>query len=77
MATEIRIPADLWDGESEAVITVWLVSDGAAVKEGQLLAEIMVEKVQYEIRSPGDGVVAIAKEADDIVRKGTILGTVG
>lgn len=76
MAAEIKIPSDLWEGDAEAVVTAWLVGGGAAVEEGQLLAEIMVEKVQYEIRSPAKGTVTIQKDADDIVQKGSVIGTV-
>ena len=31
MATDVVIPTDLWDEDSEAAITAWLVSDGAQV----------------------------------------------
>lgn len=76
MAADIIVPADLWEGDEEAVVTAWLVGDGAAVEAGQLLAEIMVEKVQHEIRSPAKGTVTIEMDVDAIVRKGSVLGTV-
>ena len=34
MSTEVLIPNDLWEEDDEAVITSWLVSDGASVSEG-------------------------------------------
>ena len=52
MAVAVNIPTNLWEEDSEAVITSWLVSDGGTVTEGQLVAEIMVEKVQHEVRAP-------------------------
>ena len=50
--TPIVIADDLWEGDAEAVITSWLVSDGAEVAAGDLVAEIMSEKAQFEIEAP-------------------------
>ena len=41
MSTPIVIADDLWEGDAEAVITAWLVSDGAEVAAGDLVAEVM------------------------------------
>jgi len=76
MATDIAIAADLWDEDAEAVITNWLASDGAHVNEGDLIAEIMVEKVQHEIRATASGTLSIVKAADEIVAKGDVIGTI-
>lgn len=76
MATEIVIPVDLWEEDTEAVITSWLASDGATVAKDALIAEIMTEKVQYEIEAPAAGTLNIAKQVDDIVNKGDVIGTI-
>ncbi|WP_355660979.1 lipoyl domain-containing protein [Halomonas salifodinae] len=75
MTTDITVPADLWDGETEGVITAWLVNDGAEVAQGDLVAEVMVEKAQYEIEAPVSGRLSIAKEEDEVVSKGTLIAT--
>jgi pyruvate/2-oxoglutarate dehydrogenase complex dihydrolipoamide acyltransferase (E2) component len=75
--TDIIIPIDLWAEDREAVITAWLARDGAEVRDGDLLAEIMVEKVQHEIRAPAAGRLTILRQADDIVRKGDAIGRIG
>ena len=74
--TDIIIPTDLWEEDEEAVITTWLVSDGATVQEGALIAEIMTAKVQYEINAPASGTVTIKEEADAVVPKGAVIGTI-
>lgn len=74
--TDIIIPTDLWEEDEDAVITSWLVNDGAAVEEGALIAEIMTAKVQYEIHAPASGKVNIKEEADAVVPKGGVIGTV-
>ena len=76
MATDIVIPTDLWEEDEEAVITSWLMDDGAAVEEGALIAEIMSSKVQFEITAPASGTLRIGQEADAVVNKGDVIGTV-
>lgn len=76
MATDIIVPNDLWEEDSEAVITNWLASDGAIVEQGALIAEIMVEKVQHELLAPASGTLSIAREADEVVVKGDVIGTI-
>lgn len=75
--TDIVIPADLWAEDREAVITAWLARDGAEVRKDDLLAEIMVEKVQHEIRAPAAGRLTVLRQADDVVRKGDAIGRLG
>lgn len=76
MATDIVIPSDLWEEDEESVITSWLVDDGATVEEGALIAEIMTAKVQYEIQAPASGTVRITQQADAVVAKGAVIGSV-
>ncbi|WP_170402107.1 biotin/lipoyl-containing protein [Ruegeria arenilitoris] len=76
MATDIVIPSDLWEEDEETVITSWLVDDGSTVEEGALIAEIMTAKVQYEILAPASGTVSIKEEADAVVAKGAVIGSI-
>lgn len=75
--TDITVPQDMWEDDSQAVVTAWLVDDGAQVQEGDLLAEIMVAKAQYEITAAAAGKVSISKQIDDVVSKGDVIGTIG
>lgn len=76
MATDIIIAHDLWPEEGEAVITAWLASNNATVEKNALIAEVMVEKVQYEIFAPASGTLSISREADEIVSKGDVIGAI-
>ncbi len=76
MATDIIIPVDLWEEDTEAVITSWLARDGAHVKAGALLAEIMTEKIQHEITASTEGTLKITKSVDDIIKKGDVIGVI-
>ena len=76
MSTPIAIADDLWEGDAEAVITAWLVSDGAEVAAGDLVAEVMSEKSQFEIEAPAAGVLKIIEEEDAVIAKGAVIGQV-
>jgi pyruvate/2-oxoglutarate dehydrogenase complex dihydrolipoamide acyltransferase (E2) component len=76
MTKPIIVPIDLWEEDEEAVLTAWLVDNGSDVSTGQLVAEVMVEKIQYEITSTCDGKISIINEEDDVVSKGTIIAEV-
>jgi len=75
MTTPITVPEDLWDGDGEGVITAWLVDDGGQVNQGDLVAEVMVEKAQYEIEAPASGVLTIAMQEDEVVAKGATIAS--
>ena len=75
MRIAITVPADLWEDDSEGVITAWLFNNGVDVDESDLLAEVMVEKAQYEIVAPAAGVLTIVKQEDKVVTKGAIIAT--
>ena len=74
--TDIIIPTNLWKEDQDCVITTWLVNDGASVTEGALIAEIMTAKVQYETNAPASGTITITEQADAVVPKGAVIGTI-
>lgn len=57
MAFELRLP-DIGEGIAEGEIVRWMVTEGAAVKEDDLLVEVLTDKANVEIPSPVDGVLA-------------------
>lgn len=77
MARDIIIADDMWESDEQAVVTNWFVSDGATVTEGMLVAEIMVAKIQLEVRVPADGILTIVRNVDDIISKGDVIGRIG
>ncbi len=76
MAVEVRILMDLWEEDEEGVITTWLTDDGAAVGKGRSIATVMVKKVEFDIPAPADGKLIMLRKADDIVRKGDVIGRI-
>lgn len=43
---------------------------------GQVIAEIMVQKIQHDILAPASGSLSILKDADEVVAKGDLIGQV-
>lgn len=77
MTTEVRIPQDLWDEDDKTgSIVVWLYKDGAEVKEGALIAEVLVEKVTLELVAPASGTLRIKVEPEVVVNKGDIVAVI-
>lgn len=77
MATDVAIPNDLWeeDGKTGSIV-MWLYPDGAQVKEGQLIAEVLVEKVTLELEAPATGTLRIKVEPEVVVDKGDVVATI-
>lgn len=73
MAYEVRIPEDLWEESVEGVLIAWLLDEGDEVEPGDAIAEVMVEKAQYEVEAPGSGRLRCLKQTDDTVRRGDVI----
>ena len=72
--TDISVPNDLWDDGSPGVISSWLFGSGDIVSSGTVVAEIMNEKVSFEILAPDDGKLAIGLPAETEITLGQVIG---
>lgn len=61
---------------AEGVLATWFVSDGDQVASGQLLGEVMVEKVSSEVTAPTSGRVHLLVSEDQAVRQGEVIAQV-
>jgi pyruvate/2-oxoglutarate dehydrogenase complex dihydrolipoamide acyltransferase (E2) component len=62
--------------DAEGVLATWFVSDGDQVASGQLLAEVMVEKVSGEVLAPAAGRVSLLVAEDQAARQGEVIARV-
>lgn len=74
--SEIRIPLDCWDDESEGAISAWFYDDGDKVAAGDVVCEVMNEKVSTEITAPAAGVLKIEVPAETPVSKGAVIAKI-
>jgi len=61
---------------AEGVLATWFVSDGDQVAGGQLLGEVMVEKVSGEVIAPTSGRVRLLVSEDQAARQGEVIAQV-
>jgi pyruvate/2-oxoglutarate dehydrogenase complex dihydrolipoamide acyltransferase (E2) component len=70
VSREIVVP-DLGEPATEITLSTWLKQPGDQVKAGDVVAEVMTEKVNTEVPSPADGVLeVILAEEGDVVAVG-------
>lgn len=58
---------------TENALDAWKVSEGAAVKKGQVLAEIESEKTTMPFESPEDGIIHLVAKVGDTVAVGGVI----
>lgn len=72
--TDIVLP-DVGEGVTEATLVAWLKSPGDSFVAGEVIVEIMTDKVAMDIEAEEAGeLTEILVEADQEVRIGTVLG---
>ncbi len=70
---EVRMP-NLGEGVTEGTIVRWLKTEGDAIREGEVMAEIMTDKVNVEFESPAGGVVRKLNFPEEaIVKIGAVI----
>ena len=74
--SEIRIPEDCWDDDSEGAISAWFYDDGDKVAAGDIVCEVMNEKVSTEITASIAGVLKIEVAAETPVKKGAVIARI-
>ena len=56
MATEFKLP-DMGDDIEDVTISVWRVSEGDSVNEGDVILEVATDKVDTEVPAPVGGTI--------------------
>jgi pyruvate/2-oxoglutarate dehydrogenase complex dihydrolipoamide acyltransferase (E2) component len=76
-AVEVRFPAmSKDDPDAEGIVGTWFVREGQAVKAGQIIAEVQVEKVSQDVEAPTNGVVHLGVREEEPVRQGEVIATI-
>jgi pyruvate/2-oxoglutarate dehydrogenase complex dihydrolipoamide acyltransferase (E2) component len=64
------------DPTAEGVLATWFVSDGDQVASGQLLGEVMVDKVSGEVVAPAAGHIHLLVAEEQTARQGDVIAHV-
>jgi pyruvate/2-oxoglutarate dehydrogenase complex dihydrolipoamide acyltransferase (E2) component len=76
MLVDIRVP-EIGEGVTHATVVQWRKAAGDPVAKGELIVEIMTDKVSFEMDSPATGVLReVLHGADDEVKVGTVIGRI-
>jgi pyruvate/2-oxoglutarate dehydrogenase complex dihydrolipoamide acyltransferase (E2) component len=75
MATEIIFPK-IGFSMTEGILAEWMVEDGAAVAEGQVLYSVETDKSTNEVEAPASGVVRIVGQTGETYEVGAIIGSI-
>jgi pyruvate/2-oxoglutarate dehydrogenase complex dihydrolipoamide acyltransferase (E2) component len=74
---DVRFPAmSKDDPDAEGIVGTWFVRDGQAVKAGQVIAEVQVEKVSQDVEAEVDGVIRLLVAEEEPVRQGAVIATI-
>ncbi len=73
MILDVKMP-DMGEGVTEGTIAAWLKQPGDEVREGEILAEMMTEKVNVEFPSPASGkLLAVLHDEGDVAKKDQVI----
>ena len=76
MSTEVLFPK-IGFSMSEGTLSEWLVSDGAAVNEGQPIYSLESEKSIQEVESPASGTLNIIGKPGEVYPVGAVVAKIG
>jgi pyruvate/2-oxoglutarate dehydrogenase complex dihydrolipoamide acyltransferase (E2) component len=76
MATAVAVPKDLWEEDLPGIVSAWLFEDGDPVKEGDLIAELMVEKTAYDLTAPAAGRLKILVAPEQPFQRGDVVARI-
>lgn len=65
------------DPDAEGVLATWYVSDGDQVAEGDLIADVAVDKVDMEVTAPAAGTVRLLVAEGETAKQGTPIARLG
>jgi pyruvate/2-oxoglutarate dehydrogenase complex dihydrolipoamide acyltransferase (E2) component len=76
MLVDIQVP-EIGEGVTHATIVQWRKAAGDAVASGEVIVEIMTDKVSIEVDCPATGVLReVLHGADDEVKIGAVIGRI-
>lgn len=73
---DVLVPVGLWDDDGIGVISTWFFDDGEPVQHGTVIAEVMSEKVSFEIVAPCSGTLRPLLAIETEVKGGQVIGRI-
>ncbi|HEV8024954.1 MAG TPA: biotin/lipoyl-containing protein [Candidatus Nanopelagicales bacterium] len=70
MSETITFPEMSNDPDAEGVVATWFANTGETVKAGQVIAEVMVDKVSVDVEAPIGGTITCLVEEEGTAKQG-------
>lgn len=75
MTTEIRIPK-IGMSATEMVLSEWMLADGEAVQQGDVIYTVETDKSTTEIEAQASGILRVIGVEGESYPVGTLIGTI-
>lgn len=69
----VTLPEDYFGDGVQVAVALWYFADGETVRAGDVIAEVMSDKVQVEVEAPCSGILRVLKAAEVSVAPGEAL----
>lgn len=77
MSVEVVFPVmSREDPTGEGVVGTWFALDGERVSEGQLIAEVQVDKVSADVEAPASGVLRHRVAEEAVSNQGAVIAVI-
>lgn len=77
MTVEVIFPVmSQEDPTGEGVIGTWFAHDGETVTEGQLIAEVQVDKVSADVEAPASGILRHLVAEERVCHQGAVIARI-
>ena len=76
MTHEVRFPVVSTEPGATGIVATWFSRDGERVTQGQVIAELAVDKVSYDVEAPAAGTLRTVVEEEAQVAQGDLIATI-
>ncbi len=76
MSEVVTFPMMSKDESADGVLSTWFVRTGESVRAGQVIAEVSVDKVSWDVEAPIDGTVTCLVEEEAAVPQGSQIARI-
>ena len=76
MSEVISFPVMSKDESADGVLSTWFVRTGETVRAGQVIAEVSVDKVSWDVEAPVAGTVTCLVEEEAAVPQGADIARI-
>jgi pyruvate/2-oxoglutarate dehydrogenase complex dihydrolipoamide acyltransferase (E2) component len=73
MNVYVKVPKISKEGKS-GVIVRWYKNDGDKIKEGEEIAEVMIEKITVRVQASKSGILRIGKKENEEIKEEETIG---